>query len=184
MDKKIKRLFITLFLIFFFLQSFSQVQTESPVYVSMTANSGGYYESLPINYNSNSQNYPLLLFVHGSGELGTGSPSQLPLVLHNGPPKMISQGTFPSSFTVNSQTFSFIVISPQFISWPQPGDIQDVINYLIQHYRIDQNRIYLTGLSMGGGTTWEYAGNQSAYANRLAAIVPISGASYPGMGHA
>ena len=119
-----------------------------------------------------------MVFIHGLGELGNGG-TDLPKVLANGPPKLINNGLFPASFTVNSQQFSFIVISPQFIDWPGPLDAEAVINYAVQHYRVDSNRIYLTGLSMGGGVVWDYAGDNSVYAHRLAAIVPISGASYP-----
>ncbi|UAY51509.1 carboxylesterase family protein [Ferruginibacter albus] len=162
---------------------FAQVQT--PRYnTSMTSQSNGYYEYLPQGYNTGSDKYPLLIFVHGIGELGDGSSSQLSKVLANGTPKQISQGIFPTSFTVGGQSFKFIVLSPQFINWPAPGDIENIINYAIQHYRVDQSRIYLTGLSMGGGVVWEYAGNNAGYANRVAAMVPISGASYPDVGRA
>ncbi len=51
-----------------------------------------------------------------------------------------------------------------------------MIDFAIKKYRIDTTRIYVSGLSMGGGVTWEYA---AAYASRVAAIVPICGASTP-----
>ncbi|MGB3008450.1 MAG: T9SS type A sorting domain-containing protein [Chitinophagaceae bacterium] len=158
---------------------YGQVQTAK--YVSMIANSNGYYEYLPSGYSTpgNQATYPVLIFLHGLGELGNGSPAELPRVLFNGPPKVINQGNFPSSFSVNGQTFSFIVISPQFIDWPSPLDINNIINYLTQNYRVNINRIYLTGLSMGGGATWEYAGDNNTYANRVAAILPVCGASWP-----
>jgi dienelactone hydrolase len=159
-----------------------QAQTNTARYVSMNANTNAYYEYLPQGYSATgTQKYPLILFVHGLGELGAGTSSTLPYVLRNGIPKLISQGSFPTSFTVNGQTYRFIVICPQFVAWPQPTDIDQVLNYVVSHYNVDISRIYLTGLSMGGGVTWEYAGNQAtdAYAKRLAAIAPICGASYP-----
>lgn len=162
-------------------------QVQTPRYnVSMTSNSNGFYEYLPAGYSTpgNQAKYPVIIFLHGQGELGNGSSSQLSTVLRNGPPKLINQGIFPASFTVNGQTHSFIVISPQFTSWPTPTGINNIINYLIQNYRVDTNRIYLTGLSMGGGGVWEYAGNNSTYANRLAAIIPVCGASWPEPGRA
>ena len=73
---------------------------------------------------------------------------------------------------------------PPFTDWPGPSDINTLLNYLTQNYKIDLSRIYLTGLSMGGGVVWEYAGNNAVYANRLAAIVPICGASWPDQGRA
>ncbi|MEO5500867.1 MAG: T9SS type A sorting domain-containing protein [Ginsengibacter sp.] len=156
----------------------AQVQTAK-YGVSMTVNSNGYYEYLPSGYSAGSNKYPLLIFVHGRGELGDGSQAQLSRVLANGTPLQISQGIFPESFTVNQKTFKFIVLSPQFTIWPYPYDIDNIINYAIKNYRVDTSRIYLTGLSMGGGVVWEYPGEDVSYANRIAAIVPISGAAWP-----
>ncbi len=154
-----------------------KAQTLTPRYVSMIPNSNAFYEYLPQAYASESQNYPLLVFIHGVGELGDGSSSSLPTVLRNGPPKLINEGTFPATFTVNGQVFKFIVICPQFIGWPAATDIQGVIDYAVRNYRVNNNRIYLTGLSMGGGGVWDYASFSAAYANRLAAILPVCGAS-------
>jgi predicted peptidase len=94
---------------------------------------------------------------------------------------LINYGLWPNSFTVNGQTHKFIVISPQFVDWPSSWDIDGIINYCVQNYKVNVNRIYLTGLSMGGGVTWNYASENSTFANRLAAIVPICGASWPDM---
>lgn len=158
--------------------AYGQVQT--PRYVSMTALSNGYYEYLPQGYSSTGiTNYPLLIFVHGVGELGDGSPAQLPAVLNNGTPRQISQGIFPTSFTVNGQTFRYIVISPQFTAWPGPININDIITYAKAHYKVDSTRMYLTGLSMGGGVVWDYVGSSDTYARKIAAVVPICGASFP-----
>jgi hypothetical protein len=151
----------------------SQVQT--PRFVSTSANSNGFYEYLPAGYGSGSQIYPLLIFVHGDGEEGNGG-SDLSRVLANGPPKLINNNQFPSSFTVNGNTFSFIVISPQFMAWASAADVDAVIQYAIQHYRVDTGRIYLTGLSSGGAATWGYPGTSSTYANTVAAILPVAGA--------
>ncbi|PZR29745.1 MAG: hypothetical protein DI535_01165 [Citrobacter freundii] len=155
-------------------------QTHTPRYLSMISNSNGYYEYLPAGYNSsNFQTYPLIIFIHGYGQLGDGSSSELSKVLWFGLPQVIDQGRFPGSFTVNEQTYRTIVISPQFKSWPTPADISGVLNYVIQHYKVNQNKIYLTGMSMGGGTTWDYAGSSSTAAGKLAAIIPVCGASTP-----
>ena len=172
------RLTITFFISFFFISAKSQVQT--PKYgVSMTVNSKGFYEYLPSGYSGSSAKYPLLIFVHGVGELGDGSQAQLSKELANGTPKQISRGIFPESFTVKGQTFKFIVLSPQFTVWPNSTDINNIINYAIKNYRVDTNRIYLTGLSMGGGVVWTYVGENLSFANRIAAVVPIAGAASP-----
>jgi len=155
----------------------SQVQT--PRNITITANTHGFYEYLPQGYGTGKK-FPLILFFHGMGELGNGT-TQLSTVLRNGPPKLISNGTFPKTFTVNGSTYSFIVISPQFVDWPTNTDVQSVLDYVVAHYDVDVSRIYLTGLSMGGAPTYEYPGFSSTYANRIAAIVPIAAASYPSL---
>ncbi|MEP6675858.1 MAG: T9SS type A sorting domain-containing protein [Ferruginibacter sp.] len=158
----------------------TEAQVQTPRYnISMTTNSNGFYEYLPKGYSSG-QNFPLLIFCHGVGENGDGSPAQLSRVLNNGTPKQISQGIFPDSFfTTGGQSYKFIVISPQFTQWPSPYDISNIIDYCQLHYHVDINRIYLTGLSMGGGVVWDYAGWTPQFPTRIAAIVPISGASNP-----
>ena len=169
---------ITLSLLFNFSKAHSQVQTAH-VSTYMTNNVNGWYEYLPKGYDDDNQNYPLIIFVHGIGELGYGDAGSLPLVLRNGTPKLINAGKFPTSFKVNGETFKFIILSPQFISWPKPADIQDVMDYALKHYRVNTSRIYLTGLSMGGGPVWDYSGLSIENANKLAAIVPVCGVSGP-----
>jgi predicted peptidase len=142
------------------------------------ANTGGYLEALPAHYaNLLKKRYPLIIFLNGIGELGNGSQTSLPIIADNAIPKLIAEQKFPSNFIVNNKTYQFIVLSPQFVGWPAPADISAVINYAIKTYRIDSARIYICGLSMGGGATWDYAWNIT---NPLvSAIIPISGASYP-----
>jgi predicted alpha/beta-fold hydrolase len=158
----------------FSIQAVAQVQTAR--YISMIPHTNAYYEYVPQGYPEPNKKYPLMIFLHGQGEAGPGTTASLPLVLRNGPPKLISEGTFPASFTVNSVNYKIIVISPQFTVWPTEDDLDNVINYLIANYPVDINRVYLTGLSMGGGTVWNYSGNDINHANRVAAIVPVCGA--------
>ena len=159
----------------FIFQSVSQVQTAR--YISTSANSHGFYEFLPAGYRPTGPNVPLIVFLHGSGERGNGV-SNLPLVLRNGPPKIAAAGGFNASY-------NFIIISPQFVDWPSSQNVDDVIEYAKSHYRVDVKRIYLTGLSMGGGAVWQYAGDPNlAFGKKIAAIVPVCGASYPDKGRA
>lgn len=74
--------------------------------------------------------------------------------------------------------FPAIVISPQ---CPQDGSwttelqldaLEGLLDQVTKKYRVDQDRIYLTGLSMGGYGTWELAMRQP---KRFAALVPICG---------
>ncbi|MBO9573992.1 MAG: dienelactone hydrolase family protein, partial [Chitinophagaceae bacterium] len=59
---------------------------------------------------------------------------------------------------------------------PTAADIQSAIDYMKARYRIDASRIYVTGLSMGGGSTWDYSG---VYGQNAAAIVPVCGGTAP-----
>ena len=155
------------------------VETASPIQTavttSITANCGGFYKAIPARYDSTSKKYPLLVFLHGAGEVGNGS-TDLPKILNNAIPNLIKNNKFPASFTSGTANYSFIVISPQFKGWPSPSDVDAVIDYSITNFRIDETRIYVTGLSMGGGATWDYA---ALHADRIAAIVPVCGASAP-----
>lgn len=169
--------FFTLILLLSF-QSNAQVQTLQPVYTKVSNYIKGYYESLPVNYASQpSKKFPLLIFIHGKGEIGDGSASQLPKVANGGIARMIKQGTFPSSFTVNGETHSFLVICPQITTnayTAAPAFITELLEFCKKKYRIDEDRIYITGLSMGGGMTWRAIG---AHAGLFAAAVPICGSA-------
>lgn len=153
----------------------SQPAVQKPVSVDVNANIAGYLEALPARYDSTTTKYPLLLFLHGVGELGNGT-TDLPKAARNGTPALIRNQQFPPDFVVKGKHYSFIVISPQFKQWPNGADVNDMLSYAIAHYRVDTTRLYVSGLSMGGGATWEFA---VLYGNRVAAIVPICGASGP-----
>ncbi|WP_165806698.1 PKD domain-containing protein [Chitinophaga parva] len=117
------------------------------------SNIKGYYEYLPAGYSpTNGKKYPLIIFFHGQGELASSSP--LSSVLKNGLPQKINDGLFPTSFTVNNQQYEFIVLCPQFYSWPGSGDAIKFKDWALNNYSVDVNRIYITGLSMGGGEAW------------------------------
>ncbi len=126
---------------------------------------------LPDGYEDSSKRWPLLLFLHGAGERG----NDLSLVEKHGPPKLIA---------TENKTFPFVVISPQCPEgdWWSSGAQIDTLNALLDHiiadYRIDEERIYVTGLSMGGFGTWRLA---SEYPDRFAAIAPICGRGDPFM---
>ena len=114
---------------------------------------------LPKDYDQKKA-WPVLLFLHGSGERG----DNLDLVKKHGPPKLIAAG----------KQFPFIVVSPQCPNgrWWQPMELATLLDEIVEKYKVDQDRIYVTGLSMGGFGTWSLAAYQPS---RFAAIVPICG---------
>lgn len=176
---KQKHLFFLRIILCLIVSTQLSAQVQTPRYTVVSNNLKAFYEYLPAGYPAAGLKYPLLIFLHGAGETGQGTSTSLPLVLRHGPPKLINNGTFPASFTVNGQTRRFIVLSPQFVGWPGVGDINSLINLAMQQYAVDPNRIYLTGLSMGGGAVWDYAGFSAVFSNRIAAIIPICGADAP-----
>lgn len=119
---------------------------------------------LPKGYGEEQKKWPLMVFLHGRGQSG----DDLEKVKEHGPPKMIEEG----------KEFPFIIASPQCPRdrWWTEVFIDKLIDELIEKYDVDEDRIYLTGLSMGGFGTWNYAGIHS---DRLAAIAPICGGGDP-----
>lgn len=122
-----------------------------------------YLLSLPKDY-AEQESWPVLLFLHGAGERG----SDLNLVKKHGPPKLIEAG----------KEFPFIVVSPQCPGgrWWEPFELATLLDEIQANYKVDQKRIYVTGLSMGGFGTWGLTAYQP---NRFAAIVPICGGGEP-----
>lgn len=130
-----------------------------------------YLEYLPEGYQNNSDKYPIVFFLHGNGEKGVNSTDTtvlkqyINLVTKHGPPKYVKGGT----------DFPFILISPQLKmgngSWSS-SYVMEVINHCKKYLRVDEQRIYLTGLSLGGGGTWVTAQDYPAL---FAAIAPVCG---------
>ena len=148
-----------------------QTTQQAERYIATGPNSNGFIETLPGSYSyDTTKQYPLLIFLAGEGQLG----NNLDIMEGNGPPQIVAAGQWPDSFMVNGKSFSFIVISPQFVQWPTDADVDSVVRYALTHYRVDTGRIYMTGLSMGGGAVWSYA-SAPQHAGMLAAILPISG---------
>ena len=159
-------------------RGFAQAPTHRKKTTFVNSNCGGYWEYLPEGYNpASSQLYPVLIYLHGDGDRGSGSQTDLDLLLRNALPQYIQAGKFPNSFTAQGSTFKFIVISPQYKVKLTPAETESIITYVKNNYKIDPDRIYLTGMSLGGGITWEYAGSSASAAKRLAGIIPVCGYS-------
>lgn len=162
---------VTAFFCLFAITAFTQ--TLTPKTITINANCAGFYEYLPINYNSTSQTYPTIIYCSGAEGLGNGS-TELSKLLQVGIPYYVNQNKFPATFTVNGSNYSFIVIAPQFKQNSSAADVQAVIDYAIAHYRVDRTRIYMCGYSVGGGATFRYASSGLNASVKLAAISPCS----------
>jgi predicted esterase len=137
----------------------------------------GYLQYLPPNYSNTTQNYPCIIFLHGKGQRGNGT-TQIGLVDDLGVPKFIANGA-TMCFTVNGVNECFIVLSPQQTSNPdrsgwQGYEVIPFLNYALANYRIDPNRVYMTGLSMGGDGSWDTSYSSENNPNYFAAIAPVS----------
>ncbi len=117
---------------------------------------------LPEDYGKKQQRWPLIMFLHGAGERG----DNLEKVKKHGPPKIVEK----------QKDFPFIVVSPQCPTgdwWTDEVEVLiNLLDDIVARYKVDKQRIYLTGLSMGGYGTWSLA---SAHPERFAAIAPICG---------
>ena len=119
---------------------------------------------LPKDYKKTGKPTPLMLFLHGMGERG----DNLDDIEKNGPPKLIESG----------KKFPFIVVSPQCpgTEWWNIDKLKNLLDDVMKKYNVDKDRIYLTGLSMGGFGTWAFAARNPEL---FAAIVPICGGGNP-----
>ena len=120
-----------------------------------------YLVYLPKDYSAtNGRRWPLMLFLHGSGERG----ADLQRVAIHGPLKLVKQGT----------NFPFIIIAPQCPEkelW-QSEPLLQLLDRVTEKYAVDTKRIYLTGLSMGGYGAWRLG---LQHPEKFAALVPICG---------
>lgn len=131
----------------------------------------GHFVYTPSGYTEDESEYPLLVFLHGwdpTAYTGTDEDELNELLTGRTPPGLIQSGSWKPSFP-------FIVASPRLKShqyW-RHEDIHDFITYIIDTYKVNTKRVYLTGLSLGGGGAWYYVGERGED-NYAAAIVPIS----------
>ena len=123
-----------------------------------------YHIYFPDNYHDSDTKFPLVLFLHGSGERG----DDLRLVEKHGIPKMINNGI----------KFPFITLAPQcpkFQYWTEPVNVKTLlllVEEIIKKNKVDIERIYATGLSMGGYGTLAIAKERP---DLFSAIIPVCG---------
>ncbi len=149
---------------------FSSVQAQQ-VFKTTSKSVIGYLEYLPQGYNNNSNNYPLVIFLHGKGEKGPNGTS--PSTLKGGVDKLTKLG--PPHYVKKGTQFPFILISPQLkssISEWSSAYVLEVLNHVKKYLRVDDNRVYITGLSLGGGGAWVIAQENPGL---FAAVAPVCG---------
>jgi predicted esterase len=128
----------------------------------------------PAGYTTSTSSYPLLLSLHSKGEVG----DDLAELTSKNPEQMPSRLIYLNRWP---QHLPFIVLTPQLRpteadpdpQWPA-AYIDEVVRHVLSNYRVDLNRIYVTGISRGGTGAWTYA---SAFPEKVAALLPLSGRS-------
>jgi dienelactone hydrolase len=111
---------------------------------------------LPDSYKQNPERkYPMIVDVRGNFEFG---------VPH---------------YALDTPAFPFIVVQPLPVKWEGGGNraylteaYSLLIDEICQEYRADKERIYLTGLSIGGYGTWEMA---MLHPEKFAAVARVAG---------
>lgn len=130
---------------------------------TLKASGRKYAVHLPNGYDP-AKEYPVILFLHGSGERGDNGISQ-------------TQAGIGPILAANPERLPAIVVLPQARkTWAADSeDIADALAALDEvtaRHKTDSKRVYLTGLSMGGFGAWGLA---AKYPDRFAAVVPVCG---------
>lgn len=116
--------------------------------------------------------WPMILFLHGAGERGSDGLRQIAVGLGNA--VMGDRARWP-----------FVILFPQCpvgVHWiSQEETLLGMMRQTEDEYRIDAERVYLTGLSMGGFGTWAFG---AKHADLFAAFAPICGGGDPAMAEA
>lgn len=154
------------------------------IFTDSLNNSMPYRMLSPMTIEPN-KSYPLVLFLHGSGERGTDNEKQL------------TYGASIFSNPVNADKYPAFVVFPQCKerAWtdkiderafmpgaPIPPEskseelVMELIDNLIESYPIDKSRIYIVGISMGGIAAYDLV---CRYPQLFTAAVPICGAVNP-----
>lgn len=140
-------------------QKAKRLETQIPVTLD-------YWLYLPEGYGKDEfKKHPVILFLHGAGERGTNIAD----VTRHGPPKLLKDGQ------TDLPLKDFIVISPQCPPdrWWQPFEVLALLDHVIGELELaDADRVYLTGMSMGGFGSWELS---TVAGDRFAAIAPVCG---------
>jgi predicted peptidase len=138
------------------------------MYKNADGSTSPYVVFVPHDYDGTKE-YPVILFLHGSGETKGGK--QQPVEVGIG-----------KAIKAREKTFPFITVIPQaeVKGWQADGPnakrAVGMLDEVMKAYKTDPKRVYLTGLSMGGAGTWS---NAAAHPDRWAAIVPICGPADP-----
>lgn len=108
--------------------------------------------------------WPLVIFLHGIGERG----NDLDLVRKHGPPAYFDRWDLP--------IFCAAPQCPADAYWADiVPELEATLDHLLESYPIDPARVSLTGFSLGGIGTWQWA---IEHPERFTAIAPVAGGGF------
>jgi predicted peptidase len=137
----------------------SNAQKENRLVEGMAAYK--YVCLLPRGYNKEVKFWPLIVFLHG-----VSRDENLEKLKAFGPIK----------YGLEHDDFPFVVVAPATSRGWSVDRLKTFLDKIEARFRIDRNRVYLTGYSMGGHATWKMS---AAYPSRFSAIAPVAGAGDP-----
>ncbi|MEZ4826648.1 MAG: prolyl oligopeptidase family serine peptidase [Bacteroidia bacterium] len=157
---------------------------EPRVFHSAKGDSLLYRFHIPAGAVKGGNRFPMIIFLHGSGERGNDNSAQL---------KHVAKRFVETSFMEKYPSFVVVPQCPEGQQWAgysreteakladktptrQLELVMELMDELLKQYPIERKRVYIGGLSMGGYGTWSALGN---YPDRFAAAFPICGGGYP-----
>lgn len=121
----------------------------------------------PANMRPGSR-YPLVIFLHGSGQKGSDNQSQL-----LGLPEQLAEADWRKQFPC----FVLAPQCPEYFQWTNLDDeLIGLIRDMMAREPVDPTRVYLTGLSMGGFGCWALSIKEP---DLFAAVIPVCGGGDP-----
>ena len=132
-------------------------------YRNQVSNGYNFWVSTPKEYDSIQSDVPIILFLHGASLCG----NNLERVRRYGPLDALKMG----------RQINALIIAPQNPggAW-NPERVNNVVDWVFDHYTGDTNRFYVIGMSLGGYGTIDYS---AAYPNRIAAAMALCGGGNP-----
>ena len=113
---------------------------------------------LPEDYDASSAPKPVVMFLHGKSLCG----DDLALVRHYGCINAIERG----------RDINAIVVAPQTQTTWNPSKLNEVYEWVKTHYKVDTNRFYVLGMSLGGYGTLDFV---ATYPDKIAAAMAMCG---------
>jgi hypothetical protein len=186
---------LTAFLSLFVLPNNLNAQTPHNVAKLAVLSNGDsvpFLEYRPAGHDApgDTRKYPLIVFLHGGGQRNDNPSLVYPTgpvwdLQNYGPSRLVKEGN-PMAFNWNGQMDTFLVLSPMSRATVRTGSgaggpvgtwatsyINLIINYAKNNLKVDTNRIYMTGMSFGGGGTFRYLSTNNGDAKKLAAAAPV-----------